>query len=211
MLSTMRRHGATLAVFAALATGLTAVVNQLTHRTIAEQAALQQQRLFDQVISPTLYDNPLREACYLISDPRLGTAAPHRLYLASKAGEPVAALLESTAPDGYSGAIQLLVAADFHGKVLGVRVLEHHETPGLGDKIDIRISGWIDSLRDRVVEDENDPRWRVKKDGGEFDQFTGATITPRAVVNEVRRTAAFLRQQDAQQLTTLPHCGVDHE
>ncbi|MBW7984384.1 electron transport complex subunit RsxG [Enterobacillus tribolii] len=206
MLTTMRRHGITLAVFAAMATGLTAVVNQLTQGTIARQAEIQQQKLFDQVISPTLYNNALQEACYLVTDPRQGGTAPHRLYLARNGDEPVAAVVESTAPDGYSGAIQLLVAADFHGKVLGVRVLEHHETPGLGDKIDIRISGWIDSLRDKIVQGENDPAWQVKKDGGQFDQFTGATITPRAVVNEVRRTAAFLQSAHGQ-LDALPRCA----
>lgn len=208
MLTTMRRHGITLAVFAALATGLTAVVNQLTQGTIARQAEIQQQKLFDQVLSPALYNNALQEACYRVTDPRLGSAAPRRLYLARNGDEPVAAVVESTAPDGYSGAIQLLVAADFHGKVLGVRVLEHHETPGLGDKIDVRISDWIDSLRGNVVQGENDPAWRVKKDGGQFDQFTGATITPRAVVNEVRRTAVFV-QGIHSQLDALPRCGEE--
>lgn len=163
MLSTMRRHGTTLALFAVLATGLTAVVNELTKDTIAHQAELQQKQLFDQVLPAEMYNNELQHECYVVTDKRLGSTAPHHLYLARKDGVPVAAAVETTAPDGYSGAIQLLVAADFSGKVLGVRVLEHHETPGLGDKIDARISDWINRFRNQVVKGDNDPRWFVKK------------------------------------------------
>lgn len=119
MLTTMRRHGIRLALFAILATALTAIVHQLTTRTIARQAALQQQRLFDQVIAPGDYDNDLQRSCLLLRDPRLGDGAPHRLYLAQRQGQPIAALVEATAPDGYAGAIRLLVGADFSGKVLG--------------------------------------------------------------------------------------------
>lgn len=207
MLSTMRRHGTTLALFAVLATGLTAVVNELTKDTIAHQAELQQKQLFDQVLPTEMYNNELQHECYVVTDKRLGSAAPHHLYLARKDGVPVAATVESTAPDGYSGAIQLLVAADFSGKVLGVRVLEHHETPGLGDKIDARISDWINSFRNQTVHGDNDPRWFVKKDGGMFDQFTGATITPRAVVNEVRHTAVFL-QENRERIESMPRCQI---
>ncbi|USQ51652.1 FMN-binding protein [Serratia marcescens] len=83
---------------------------------------------------PENYDNIMQNECFLVSDPALGDGAPHRLYLARKNGQPTAAALETTAPDGYSGAIKLLVGADFNGTVLGTRVIEHHETPGLGTK-----------------------------------------------------------------------------
>ncbi|ANI29217.1 electron transporter RnfG [Yersinia entomophaga] len=208
MLATMKRHGVTLAVFAALATGLTAVVNSLTQNTIAHQAALQQKALLDQVVPAELYDNDMQGECYVVTDPALGNTAPHRLYLARKDGKPVAAAIESTAPDGYSGAIQLLVGADFQGKVLGSRVMEHHETPGLGDKIDIRISDWITRFSNQQVEGKDDKRWAVIKDGGTFDQFTGATITPRAVVRAVKNTALFMETLPAR-LSTLPTCGVE--
>ncbi|MGY0155881.1 electron transport complex subunit RsxG [Edwardsiella tarda] len=206
MLTTMRRHGIRLALFAVLATALTAVVHQLTSRTIAQQAARQQQQLFDQVIAPGDYDNDLQGSCRLIRDARLGDDQPHRLYLAQRQGQPVAALVEATAPDGYAGAIRLLVGTDFAGKVLGVRVIEQHETPGLGDKIERRVSDWIDSFRNKVVHGAADPMFRVKKDGGEFDQFTGATITPRAVVNAVRRSTLVI-QDSRPQLASLPACG----
>ncbi|MBF7982821.1 MULTISPECIES: electron transport complex subunit RsxG [Rahnella] len=210
MLATMRRHGLILAFFGALMTGMTAIVNLLTKPTIEHQALLQQKTLFDQVIPTSVYDNNMQDECYNVTDESLGTATPHRMYLARKSGEPVAAVVETTAPDGYSGAIQLLVAADFHGKVYGSRVLEQHETPGLGDKIEVRISDWIKHFANETVNGASDPRWAVKKDGGVFDQFTGATITPRAVVRSVKRTALFIGTVPSQ-LSHLTPCGARDE
>ncbi|WP_145484099.1 electron transport complex subunit RsxG [Yersinia aldovae] len=206
MLKTMKRHGITLALFAAGATGLTAVVNALTENTIAHQAALQQKALLDQVVPAEFYDNDMQGECYVVTDIALGNMAPHRLYLARRGDTPVAAAIETTAPDGYSGAIQLLVGADFHGNVLGSRVVEHHETPGLGDKIDIRISDWISHFSGQHVAGEQDKRWAVKKDGGRYDQFTGATITPRAVVKAVKNTTLYLETRPMK-LANLPPCG----
>ena len=139
MLKTIRKHGITLALFAAGSTGLTAAINQLTKSTIDEQAALQQKTLFDQVLPGDRYNNNLSESCYLVDAQALGKGT-HRVYIARQDDRPVAAILEATAPDGYSGAIQLLVGVDFSGTVLGTRVTEHHETPGLGDKIELRLS-----------------------------------------------------------------------
>ncbi|WP_374447945.1 electron transport complex subunit RsxG [Providencia sp.] len=209
MLNTMRRHGTILAIFAAGTTALSAAVYTLTKDIIAEQAAIVQKKLLDQVVPSDLYDNDLTKECYLITNEEiLGNKQPRRLYIARKNGEPVAAALETTALDGYSGAIHLLVGADFNGTVLGVRVTEHHETPGLGDKIETRISDWITHLSGKKIESPNDPKWAVKKDGGEFDQFTGATITPRAVVNATKRTAVFM-QTVPQELATYPTCGEE--
>lgn len=208
MFSTMRRHATILALFAALTTGLTALVNALTKPTIAHQTQLQQKAMLDQVIPPALYNNQILQECYLVADAALGGSATHRVYIARQDNTPVAAAIESSAPDGYSGAIHLLIGADFHGKVLGVRVTEHHETPGLGDKIDIRISDWIARFSGQTVQGPDDRRWAVKKDGGDYDQFTGATITPRAVVNATKRTALFLQSLPAQ-LSTLPSCGAE--
>ncbi|MEH2921270.1 electron transport complex subunit RsxG [Samsonia erythrinae] len=206
MLSTMRRHAMTLALFAALTTALTAVVNELTEPTISHQAQLQQKMLLDQVVPAELYDNDLQKECYIVTDPALGSSAPHRVFIARHHGEPIAAALESTAPDGYSGAIHLLIGADFNGKVFGVRVTEHHETPGLGDKIEERISDWITRFSGQTVKGEHDARWAVRKEGGMFDQFTGATITPRAVINGVKRSTLYL-QTLPPHINTLSACG----
>lgn len=208
MISTMRRHATTLALFAALTTGLTAVVNTLTKPTIAHQTQLQQKALLDQVIPPDIYDNNILQECYLVTDEALGSTASRHLYVARKGDALVAAAIETSAPDGYSGAIHLLIGADFHGKVLGVRVTEHHETPGLGDKIDVRVSDWITRFTGRTVHGASDRQWAVKKDGGDYDQFTGATITPRAVVNATKRTALFMQTIPAH-LATLPNCGAE--
>ncbi|GKV88684.1 electron transport complex subunit RsxG [Pectobacterium carotovorum] len=206
MFTTMRRHAMTLALFAAFTTAITAIVNMLTEPTISHQAMLQQKMLLDQVVPAELYNSDIQKECYVVTNPALGSSAPHRVFIARQNGEPVAAALESTAPDGYSGAIRLLVGADFHGKVLGVRVTEHHETPGLGDKIEVRISDWITRFTGLVVQGEHDTRWAVKKEGGMFDQFTGATITPRAVINSVKRSALYLQTLPSQ-INTLSACG----
>lgn len=208
MLSTMRRHGITLALFAALSTGLTSAVYLVTKSTISQQAELQQKALFDQVISPSIYNNQLVNDCYIVTNSFLGIDTPHRLYIARKDGTPVAAVIETTAPDGYSGAIQLIVGADFNGNVLGARVVEHHETPGLGDKIELRISDWITHFSNQKIHGDNDARWEVKKDGGMFDQFTGATITPRAVVKSVKRAALYL-QSNHDHFESLSRCEVN--
>ncbi|AUZ69344.1 MULTISPECIES: electron transport complex subunit RsxG [Citrobacter freundii complex] len=205
MLKTIRKHGITLALFAAGSTGLTAAINQLTKSTIDEQAALQQKALFDQVLPGDRYNNNLSESCYLVNAQALGKGT-NRVYIARQDDRPVAAILEATAPDGYSGAIQLLVGVDFTGTVLGTRVTEHHETPGLGDKIELRLSDWITHFSGKTIATGNDAHWAVKKDGGDFDQFTGATITPRAVVNAVKRAGLYAQTLPAQ-LPQLSACG----
>ena len=205
MLKTMRKHGITLALFAAGTTGLTAVINELTKTTIDQQAELQQKALFDQVLPTSMYDNNLPQSCYRVSAPALGKGE-QRLYIARQGDTPVAVVMEATAPDGYSGAIRLLVGADFSGTILGTRVTEHHETPGLGDKIELRLSDWITRFSGKTISGDNDGHWAVKKDGGDFDQFTGATITPRAVVNAVKRAGLYAQTLPAQ-LSSLPGCG----
>ncbi|NYU08050.1 electron transport complex subunit RsxG [Enterobacteriaceae bacterium CCUG 67584] len=204
MLKTMQKHGVTLALFAAVLTGMTALVNGLTKSTIDEQAARQQKALFDQVIPADIYDNDLQKSCYLVQAPALGKGT-HRIFIARKGDTPAGVVMEATAPDGYSGAIRLLVGTDFSGTVLGTRVTEHHETPGLGDKIETRLSDWILQFAGKVIHGIDEPAFAVKKDGGDIDQFTGATITPRAVVNAVKRAGIYAQSLPAQ-LNNLPAC-----
>ncbi|ELS1888329.1 electron transport complex subunit RsxG [Raoultella ornithinolytica] len=205
MLKSMRKHGITLALFAAGSTGLTAAINELTKSTIAEQAATQQKALFNQVLPADRYNNDLLQSCYLVTAPPLGKGQ-HKIWIAKNNDAPVGVVMEATAPDGYSGAIQLLVAADFKGTVLGTRVTEHHETPGLGDKIELRLSDWITHFAGKVIHGSGDSHFAVKKDGGDFDQFTGATITPRAVVNAVKRAGLYAQTLPAQ-ILELTSCG----
>jgi len=205
MLKTMQKHGVTLAIFAALLTGVTALVNELTKPTIDKQAALQQQQLFDQVMSQALYDNDIQRSCLVVKDSPLGKGE-RKIYVARKGQTPVGVVMEATAPDGYSGAIHILVGADFNGTILGTRVTEHHETPGLGDKIELRLSDWITHFAYKHIEGSQDPAWAVQKDGGQFTQFTGATITPRAVVNAVKRAGVFAETLPSE-LDKLSTCG----
>ena len=116
------------------------------------------------------------------------------MYRARLRGEPVAAIFRSIAPDGYSGKIHLLVGVYIDGSLAGVRVVKHAETPGLGDAVEIRKSSWIEDFAGKSLTNPSQDRWRVKRDGGDFDQFTGATITPRAVVAAVRNTLLYYQQ-----------------
>ncbi len=127
----------------------------------------------------------------------LGTDTTSIVYRARLAGEPGAAIFNSIAPNGYNGKIHLLVGVYSNGNLAGVRVVKHAETPGLGDAIEIRKSPWIKSFDGKSLTNPDPPGWRVKRDGGEFDQFTGATITPRAVVAAVHNTLLYYQQNAA--------------
>jgi electron transport complex protein RnfG len=113
------------------------------------------------------------------------------IYRARKDGQPVAAIFTVTAPDGYSGAIRMLVGVNVDGSLAGVRVVEHHETPGLGDAVEVARSDWILGFNGKSLGQPPVEQWKVQRDGGVFDQFTGATITPRAIVKAVKNTLVF--------------------
>ena len=117
------------------------------------------------------------------------------VYVGEKGKQLSAMVFEATVPDGYSGPIRLLVGVDGNGVLLGTRVIAHKETPGLGDKIEKEKSDWILGFTGKSLTDPKLDRWKVKKDGGDFDQFTGATVTPRAVVNGVKRVLLYFDQQ----------------
>jgi electron transport complex protein RnfG len=121
----------------------------------------------------------------------LGVDAPQPVHRARKAGAPVAVVLAAVAPDGYNGDIKLVVGITYEGDVSGVRVIAHRETPGLGDGIEEARSDWILQFKDRSLVSPPPEGWKVKRDGGIFDQFTGATITPRAVVRAVHKCLQF--------------------
>ena len=207
MLNAIRKNGVTLAIFACASTGVVALTHYLTKDQIQLQEQAQLLSVLNQVIPTALHDNELYQACTLVQDPALGSKQPMPAYIATLKGEPSAIALEAVAPDGYSGAIKIIVAVNQSGTVLGTRVLSHQETPGLGDKIDLRVSNWILSFAGKTVTDSNQSSWHVRKDGGQFDQFTGATITPRAVVNAVKRTVDYINLNRQQLLEQPRNCG----
>ncbi|BBP43376.1 electron transport complex subunit RsxG [Thiosulfativibrio zosterae] len=191
----MAKSAVSLSLFTLVGVGLLLGIRFIT----AEPIAIAQKQTildtFNQVMPPENYNNdPLLDTKQIIAPEFLGTSEPVTLYRVRKDGQPTGVILQTIAPDGYSGDIHILMGVLADGRIAGVRVLEHKETPGLGDKIEIKKSQWIRTFDGRNLRDENAPRWRVRKDGGDFDQFTGATITPRAVVKAVRNTLDYLNQ-----------------
>ena len=161
----------------------------LTHDTTREQVQ-HNQRAFTlmrlhELIPPQLHDNDMDRDTIVVSDPLLGSKQPVTVYRARKDNQPVAAIVQAIAPDGYSGRLVLLVAIRMDGTLAGVRVVDHQETPGLGDAIDARKSGWILQFAGRSLDNPPAEQWKVKRDNGSFDQITSATITSRAVVKAV--------------------------
>ena len=196
------RYGILLGFVALLCTAISAGIFFLTKDKIDAVMATQQRELLLQVIPQDYFNNNLLESAVIPQDKNL--VGIQKIYFAKKDGNVSAYAYETTAPDGYSGDIRLLVGLDPKGEVLGVRVIEHHETPGLGDKIERRISNWILGFTNQSINEHNLSEWAVKKDGGKFDQFSGATITPRAVVNQTKRSALIMLNNQAllQQLST---------
>ncbi|EIZ1010126.1 electron transport complex subunit RsxG [Vibrio vulnificus] len=211
MLNAIRKNGLTLAIFACATTGLVAMTQYLTKDQITLQEQKQLSSVLNQVIPQSAHDNLLFESCTLVSDSALGSDKAMPAYIATRNGQATDIAIESVAPDGYNGAIKIITGIDASGTVLGTRVLSHQETPGLGDKIDLRVTDWITSFTGKQLNDDNYNSWKVRKDGGEFDQFTGATITPRAVVKAVRNTVEFVNSHREQILNQPLNCGGRYE
>lgn len=197
--SSIGKNSLLLAAFAMVTAGVLAGTYQLTRSQIAEsERAAAQQALFEIVPRERHTNNLLEDTLPLPPEAgdQLGLEVGN-IHLARQNGEVVAAIVPAVAPDGYSGAIRMLVGVNQDGSISGVRVLTHNETPGLGDKVDLKKSDWILGFAGKSLGQPPADRWKVKKDGGDFDQFTGATITPRAVVNQVRRVLEFVRNHRA--------------
>jgi len=173
--------------FALIAAGLTTWVWSKTADQIALNERNFQLRALNDIVPPNRYDNALFDDSINIRNRELlGSDETFTVYRARKSEAPVAVILTAVAPKGYSGAIRLLVGINFDGTLAGVRVSQHRETAGLGDQIEIEKSNWITMFDQRSLLDPLPESWFVRKDGGEFDQVSGATITPRAIVKAVR-------------------------
>lgn len=209
----IQKNSQILAIFAIVCTAIVGLVNELTKERIQTQAQLQLLNTLHSIIEPSRYNNDITQDCVSISSPLLGGAKNTSLiqtaYIARHNTLPIAAAITSTAPDGYNGNIELIVAINFDNSISGVRVLKHQETPGLGDKVELRKSDWITSFNGKELLSEQDNRWAVSKDGGIFDQFTGATITPRAVVKAVTNTLLFFKDNKDMLLTHPNTCLLE--
>lgn len=178
--------------------GLVSLVFYSSKAKIQENQRLAILKNLQQVLPATLYDNDIVNDTIQVTDSQLGSALPTSIYRARYQGKPVAVIIASSALDGYNGKIALLVAIKKEGLLAGVRVISHQETPGLGDKIEIDRSAWILSFEQQSLAQLNLSQWAVKRDGGHFDQFSGATITPRAVVNAVKNTLLYYQAHQSE-------------
>lgn len=187
--------GLLLGIIALLGTALLAGVNALTHERIEEQDKRRMLQQLNEIVPASSFNNDLLGDMIEVQDEaHFRHAAPIRVYRARRDGAPVAVLMLVTAPDGYNGDIRLLAGIDDDGTVIGVRVVSHRETPGLGDPVDVERSDWILGFGGKSLRNPEGKGWAVRRDGGEFDQFTGATVTPRAVVRTVRDTLLYFRE-----------------
>jgi electron transport complex protein RnfG len=191
----MSRSALLLGLFALVGTGIVALVFTTTEEPIAEAERSFMLRSLHAVIKPELHDNDIFNDMITVNDPELlGTTEPVPVFRARKNGQPVALAILPIAPQGYVGPIKLLVGIKRDGTVLGVRVISHRETPGLGDGIEVKRSDWILGFDGHSLRDPDSKNWAVRRDGGQFDQFTGATITPRAVVKAVYNALKFYQR-----------------
>lgn len=186
------KSGATLSIIAAVCTALVAMTYQLTHEriTINEQAWLEQS--LQPALSGLFFDSGVSESLLTIPAPHELPGSQDAIVYRVYSGEtPVAALFVVSARDGYAGAIRLLVGVDISGAVTGVHVLAHRETPGLGDRVETGKSDWVSQFEKRSLQNPVADRWKIKRDGGDFDQLSGASVTPRAIVKSVKETLQY--------------------
>ena len=182
-----KKNALLLTAFAAVCTFLVALTHLITAPVIEEQKQQDILRKLTQVLNKDKFDNNPLNNCVMITNSDIsGVNKPTKIYRATLNDEPYAMIFQTQTKQGYNGRIELMVAIDKRGSVQGVRTIAHQETPGLGDKIELEKSDWVLEFNNKIVRSLKDSKWFVKKDGGQFDQFTGATITPRAIVNQLR-------------------------
>ncbi|TAN68476.1 MAG: electron transport complex subunit RsxG [Methylobacter sp.] len=188
-----------LAGFALIASVLLGVTNCSTEGTIQRRLDEDLKKSLEEVVPAALYDNDMLQDTLSIPSAEYNISANETtVYVAKKSGQVSAVCFKFTAPDGYSGAINMIMGIDRDGNILGVRVLNHKETPGLGDKIEVTKSDWILKFVGRSLDNLAPAKWAVKKDGGEFDQFAGATITPRKSVQAIYRGLQLFKAHQEQ-------------
>jgi len=178
--STIIKSGLLMLIF----TLVCVFIVSLAEKNTKERIEINEQQLLIKRLNEivTEYDNPILSDSFYRNIDLHGIEQTVTIFPAKNNNKVFAYLVEHTYPNGYNGNIILLTGISVEGELLGVRVINHKETPGLGDKIEIRKSDWIKSFTGLSLNQPERSKWKVKRDGGFFDQFTGATITPRAIV-----------------------------
>jgi electron transport complex protein RnfG len=188
-----------LAGFALAASVLLGFADLATRGVIQMRLEEDLKASLEEVVPSDLHDNDLLADTVTVPSADAAIDADETVvYLAKKQGRVSAVSFKFVAPDGYAGPIHMVMGIAGNGEILGVRVISHTETPGLGDKIEITKSKWVLSFDGKSLDNLTFEEWAVKKDGGVFDQFAGATITPRKVVQAIRRGLAFYRAHRAE-------------
>ncbi|MFT5692914.1 MAG: electron transport complex protein RnfG [Oceanicoccus sp.] len=194
-----------LGLFALVSTAIIAGTFLNTQDAILENIRIAEERALLEIVPKSRHNNAMLDDTHMVEDEELlGLRSRKKLYIARQNSIPVAVIIPATARDGYTGDIDLIVGINIDGSVAGVRVLSHRETPGLGDAVDRKKSKWVDGFIDKSLRNPGIDQWTVKKDKGIFDQFTGATITPRAVTKSVARALQYfdLHQHDILKMRT---------
>jgi electron transport complex protein RnfG len=203
------RTALALAGLAAILTLALAGLAHVTQERIARNRQAWLLQRLDALIAPETHDNDLfKDRIQLSAPDLLGTDVPAEVFRVRKAGQPIAVAVRSVVPDGYRGPIELLTAIRYDGTLIGVQVLHHNETPGLGDAFETRDPQWLQRFEGLSLSNPPQQRWTVRKEGGAFDAFTGATTTPRAIVKGIRRTLEFYSAQ-RDRLFALPSGSND--
>ena len=194
---------AAMIIFSLAASTALSVFYLITKSPIDESDARAKRIFLNQVIPADLYDNNLvKDTISVEPSPLLGNKKNIDVYRAKKNNQVIAVIIETVAPDGYSGEIKTLVGIDQEEKILGVRVITHKETPGLGDYIEIDKSQWIKNFNLKSLDKVSEKKWAVKKDGGDFDYISGATITPRAVIKSTYKCLLYSKENKKRLFTS---------
>jgi len=201
-----------LSIFAVITAGLIAITQVGTKDIILEQIKIARSKALLEIVPLSEHNNDmLADSFWLEATKSLGLGEKSEAFIAKQDGVPTTLILPVIAPEGYSGPIRLIVGIDTSGSIKGVRVIKHKETPGLGDKIDLKKSDWILGFEGKSLLNTSADQWKVKKDGGEFDQLTGATITPRAIVKAVYQALIFYREHQTVLLSTKSEISPDNQ
>ena len=205
IIKSMGFNSIVLALFALVTSLILATTNELTFERIEQSEREAAQRALLEIIPLERHDNDMLMDVQPVPEQfwaTLGLKKGGNIHIARDQGQPVAAIIPAVTPKGYSGDISMIIGINFNGSIAGVRVVEHRETPGLGDKVDLKKSDWILSFNGKSLVNPQASGWKVKKEGGDYDQFTGATITPRAVINQVLKALQYF-EDDRERLLQL--------
>ncbi len=191
-MSDVLKSGVTLAAIGAVCAALVAITYSLTSERIAANEQAWLEKSLEPALAGLTFEGSVSESMLVIRTPHdLPGPDDVIIYRVYADEHPVAALFAVTARDGYAGAIRVLIGIEYDGTITGIRILEHRETPGLGDKIVSSRSDWVYQFDGRSLADPGLEGWAIKRDGGEFDQLTGASVTPRAVIKVTKDTLIY--------------------